>query len=359
MYIIRIKNYWILFLFLLTLSCTSENVVTFECCPNEKVKVVCLFIDKTETFADGASEIILTACIPKESNETILQVTFEVPPNSGNFSSEGGTNVLTKSLDGSKTATARMQVGNIPGTYTLKVKVTYDQKTFEQPIDIVLLPNKNQVLNVVFDQDLKNLSGDNFTVIKSDISIRNFNYQGKSVKVNISGPISFLTSDQNEMLVPLDVLGKASVKFKTMDSNGLANIRYFLDSPYNVDTTFYIKKSYPDEMKLISDKQILGVKDTVKIDVYFNKKTQGSVSKEISIELSAFQLQNGIKVKYGNFIPPFLFTTGNAINIANANSTYLTPRDSIWNSELPLFIHATVIDQGKIFAQDTIQFKIK
>lgn len=99
-------------------------------------------------------------------------------------------------------------------------------------------------------------------------------------------------------------------------------------------------------MKLVANKQLVEIKDTVALDV-FNKKTPGSVSKEISIQLSAFQLQNGNKVKYGNFIPPFLFTTGNAINTANAKSTYLTPVDSLWNSELPLFISASVIDQGK------------
>ncbi|MBK8403852.1 MAG: hypothetical protein IPL25_07105 [Saprospiraceae bacterium] len=116
---------------------------------------------------------------------------------------------------------------------------------------------------------------------------------------------------------------------------------------YTVDTTFYIQKSYPDEMKLVANKQLVEIKDTVALDVFFNKKTPGSVSKEISIQLSAFQLQNGNKVKYGNFIPPFLFTTGNAINTANAKSTYLTPVDSLWNSELPLFISASVIDQEK------------
>jgi len=342
------------------LGCVGTNhfEITFACSSECMNKTICLTSDKIEAFADGASEIILTACIPKESDESILQVTFEVPENAGNFKSEGGTNVVTKSLDGSKTATARMQVGNIAGSYTLKVKVTYDQKTFEQPIDIVLMPNDNKVLNVVFDQDLKSLSGDNFSVIKSDISINNYNYSGKAVKINISGPIVFLTSDLKEMSVPLDVLGKASVKFKTTDCDGLVNIKYNLEL-YSIDTTFYINKSYPDEMKLVANKQIVGIKDTSSIDVFLNKKAKGSVSKEISIQLSAFQLQNGTVVKFGSFNPPFLFTTGNAINSANANMKYLTPLDSLWNSELPLYISSVVIDQGKIYAQDTIQFKIK
>ncbi|MBK9962834.1 MAG: hypothetical protein IPP06_16375 [Saprospiraceae bacterium] len=326
MFFTRVK-YYLFFFSILVYSCTTENSITFKCCPNSKAEIVFLCSDKTEAFADGTSEIILTACIPKESDETILQVTFEVPPNAGNFSSEGGTNVLTKSLDGNKTATARMQVGNIHGSYTLKVKVTFDQKTFEQPINIVLMPNDNKVLNVVFDQDLRNLTGDNFSVFKSDISVKNYNYAGKSVKVNISGPISFLTSDLKEMSVTLDVLGKANIKFKTTDSDGLVNIKYNLEI-YTVDTTFYIQKSYPDEMKLVANKQLVEIKDTVALDVFFNKKTPGSVSKEISIQLSAFQLQNGNKVKYGNFIPPYLFTTGNAINTANAKSIYLTPVDS-------------------------------
>jgi len=240
---------------------------------------------------------ILSQGKPTESNA--IKIPSLELPKGGNFNSEGATNILTKNLDGSKTATARMQVGNIPIPYTLKVKVTYDQKTFEQPIDINLLPNDNQVLNVVFDQDLKNLTGDNFSVIKSDISVKNYNYAGKSVKVNISGPIAFLTSDQKEISVPLNVLGKATVKFRTTDSDGLANIKYVLDSPYTIDTTFNILKSYPDEMKLITNKQLIGLKDTANIDVFFNKKVQGSVSKEISIQLSAFQLQNGVKVKYG------------------------------------------------------------
>lgn len=353
----KMKNLFAILIVCFLFQCTIET--EYLCCPNAGDNIICLKSDKTEAFADGASEIILTACIPLESDESILQITFEVPTNAGNFTFEGGTNVLTKSLDGNKTATARMQVGNIPGPYTLKVKVTYKQKTYEQPIDIKLFANDNKVLNVLFDHDLNTLSGDNFTVIKSDISIKNYNYQGKSVKVNISGPITFLNSDQKEMMLALDALGKTIVKFKTTDSDGLVNIKYFLDSPYNVDTTFYVNKSYPDEMKLVANKQIVEIIDTVTIDVYFNKKTQGSISKEISIQLSAFQLQNGNKVKYDNFIPPYLFTTGNAINTANAKSTFLTPIDSLWNSELPLFISASVIDQGKIFAQDTIQFKIK
>ncbi|MBK8403851.1 MAG: hypothetical protein IPL25_07100 [Saprospiraceae bacterium] len=191
MFFTRVKYYLVFFFSILVYSCTTENSITFKCCPNWKAEIVFLCSDKTEAFTDGTSEIILTACIPKESDETILQVTFEAPPNAGNFSSEGGTNVLTKSLDGNKTATARMQVRNIHGSYTLKVKVTFDQKTFEQPINIVLMPNDNKVLNVVFDQDLRNLTGDNFSVFKSDISVKNYNYAGKSVKVNISGPISF------------------------------------------------------------------------------------------------------------------------------------------------------------------------
>lgn len=113
-------------------------------------------------------------------------------------------------------------------------------------MDIVLKKNDVKVLDVVYDLDITKLTGDNFTIIKSDISINNFNYAGKSVKVNISGPIAFLTSDLKEMSIPLDVLGKASVKFKTTDSDGLVNIKYNLEI-YTVDTTFIFKN--PIRMK--------------------------------------------------------------------------------------------------------------
>ncbi|MBK9643294.1 MAG: hypothetical protein IPO72_18920 [Saprospiraceae bacterium] len=350
------KNLFVILNVCFLLQCTSD--IEYDCCTDFGDNPICLIADKLEAFADGTTDIILTACIPKKSDDGILNVTFEVPAGLGSFVSEGGTTTLTKNLNGNKTATARLTIGTLAGPYKAKVSVTFQEKTYVDYVDIVLKKNDVKVLDVVYDLDITKLTGDNFTIIKSDISINNFNYAGKSVKVNISGPIAFLTSDLKEMSIPLDVLGKASVKFKTTDSDGLVNIKYNLEI-YTVDTTFYIQKSYPDEMKLVANKQLVEIKDTVALDVFFNKKTPGSVSKEISIQLSAFQLQNGNKVKYGNFIPPFLFTTGNAINTANAKSIYLTPVDSLWNSELPLFISASVIDQGKIYAQDTIQFKIK
>lgn len=75
------------------------------------------------------------------------------------------------------------------------------------------------------------------------------------------------------MSIPLDVLGKASVKFKTTDSDGLVNIKYNLEI-YTVDTTFYIQKSYPDEMKLVANKQLVEIKDTVALDVFLIRKHQ-------------------------------------------------------------------------------------
>lgn len=265
------KNLFVILNVCFLLQCTSD--IEYDCCTDFGDNPICLIADKLEAFADGTTDIILTACIPKKSDDGILNVTFEVPAGLGSFVSEGGTTTLTKNLNGNKTATARLTIGTLAGPYKAKVSVTFQEKTYVDYVDIVLKKNDVKVLDVVYDLDITKLTGDNFTIIKSDISINNFNYAGKSVKVNISGPIAFLTSDLKEMSIPLDVLGKASVKFKTTDSDGLVNIKYNLEI-YTVDTTFYIQKSYPDEMKLVANKQLVEIKDTVALDVFLIRKHQ-------------------------------------------------------------------------------------
>lgn len=108
------------------LQCTSD--IEYDCCTDIGDKPICLIANKLEAFADGTTDIILTACIPKESDDGILNVTFEVPAGLGSFVSEGGTTTLTKNLNGNKTATARLTIGTLAGPYKAKCLSLFRKK---------------------------------------------------------------------------------------------------------------------------------------------------------------------------------------------------------------------------------------
>ena len=69
---------------ILLISCQKFET-SFNCSSTCGNKTICLIADKMEAFADGTTDIILTACIPKESDDGILNVTFEVPAGLGRY----------------------------------------------------------------------------------------------------------------------------------------------------------------------------------------------------------------------------------------------------------------------------------
>ena len=342
-------------LIILALSCEQDKV-EFDCNYCDEKSVFCIINkDDSNLIADGKSNALIEVCFPTRISSSITSVIFEVPDDAGDFSIEGGTNTITKDLDISKKASVIFKSGFKPGEYKLTAKVTYNNVEYKEFILLKIEPIKGEVLKVDFDKNLNDLKADNFTQFKAKLKINNIDTPVNKVLCKLHGSIKFINTDSIELIRELNQNNELEFYFQTVNEAGSASIQLRFGE-FNYDTSFVITPSYPDKIKLISNRDSIGIKDSVKINVHLAKFNQGNFSKNLPLVTKAIQIKDGNIADFSQSLPPVLYTKDNDNNVPSLTFMYLSPLSPIWDKKEDLKIICSIPNTT---LSDTITFKIK